>query len=96
MLIPTSKSLQLKNLGLLNSKGTITIFFFQQYYKIRSQAVSALKADGDQPYPHKFHVSISLTNYIAKYESKTVAGEWLDEFVSVSGEFSFISCNVVV
>eukprot|EP00794_Sanderia_malayensis_P019168 gene19167-21089_t len=56
-----------------------------QYYKIRSQAISTLKANGEHPYPHKFHVSLSLTNYIAKYDSKTAAGEWLDDIVSVSG-----------
>ena len=58
---------------------------FQQYYKIRSQAINALKVEGDHPYPHKFHVSISLKNYIAKYDSITTAGEWLDDIVSVSG-----------
>lgn len=38
------------------------------------------------PYPHKFHVSISLTDYIARYESRIQPGEHLDgEVVSVAG-----------
>ena len=58
---------------------------FQQYYKIRSQAVSALKDSGDSPYPHKFNVTISLTNYIEKYDQVTKPGEFLSEIVSVAG-----------
>lgn len=39
-----------------------------EYFKIRSQAIEALKADpATHPYPHKFHVSISLTDFIEKY-----------------------------
>ena len=41
-----------------------------EYFKIRSAAVEALKADpATHPYPHKFHVNISLTDYIEKYNS---------------------------
>jgi len=56
-----------------------------QYYKIRSQAVASLKESGDSPYPHKFNVTISLANYIEKYEEITKPGEFLSEVVSVSG-----------
>ncbi|XP_021026790.1 lysine--tRNA ligase [Mus caroli] len=38
-----------------------------QYYKIRSQAVQQLKVTGEDPYPHKFHVDISLTQFIQEY-----------------------------
>lgn len=38
-----------------------------EYFKLRSSAVEALKAEGEtHPYPHKFHVDISLTDFIAK------------------------------
>lgn len=56
-----------------------------QYFKIRSQAVNALKETGDHPYPHKYHVSMSLKNYIAKYDPLTTPGEWLSDIQSVSG-----------
>eukprot|EP00112_Aurelia_sp_Birch-Aquarium-sp1_P021156 Seg562.11 transcript_id=Seg562.11/GoldUCD/mRNA.D3Y31 product="Lysine-tRNA ligase" protein_id=Seg562.11/GoldUCD/D3Y31 len=56
-----------------------------QYYKIRSQAVAALKDSGDSPYPHKYDVSISLKNYIDKYEGITKNGEFLTDIVSVAG-----------
>lgn len=39
-----------------------------EYFKLRSAAVSELKKSPEtHPYPHKFHVSISLENYINKY-----------------------------
>ncbi|CAH3130018.1 unnamed protein product [Porites lobata] len=56
-----------------------------QYYKIRSQAVEALKATDESPYPHKFHVSISLAEFIEKYKD-VEDGTWHDDLVSVSGE----------
>lgn len=62
------------------------MLFSQQYYKIRSQAVEALKATDESPYPHKFHVSISLSEFIEKYKDFE-NGTWHDDLVSVSGEF---------
>uniref|UniRef100_A0A8D0PUE5 Lysine--tRNA ligase n=1 Tax=Sus scrofa TaxID=9823 RepID=A0A8D0PUE5_PIG len=38
-----------------------------QYFKIRSQAVHQLKVSGEDPYPHKFHVDISLTHFIEEF-----------------------------
>ena len=39
-----------------------------EYFKLRSTAVEALKTDpATHPYPHKFHVGISLTDFIEKY-----------------------------
>lgn len=55
-----------------------------QYYKIRTQAVQSLKRSGDSPYPHKFHVTTSLEQFIAKYES-CEAGTWMKDTVSVAG-----------
>lgn len=41
-----------------------------EYFKLRSAAVAELKKSPEtHPYPHKFHVSISLENYINKYSS---------------------------
>lgn len=59
---------------------------FQEYFRLRSKAVSVLKEENDTPYPHKFHVEMSLTDYIEKYHTTepgaviesvetTVAGE---------------------
>ena len=47
--------------------------------------MAALKDSGDSPYPHKYEVSISLKNYIDKYEAITKAGEFLTDIVSVAG-----------
>ncbi|XP_033373003.1 lysine--tRNA ligase isoform X3 [Parus major] len=38
-----------------------------QYYKIRSHAVQQLKGSSEDPYPHKFHVDLSLSDFIDKY-----------------------------
>lgn len=55
-----------------------------QYYKIRTQAIQQLKGTKDDPYPHKFHVDMSLTDYIQKYNDLQV-GDHLEEVVSVAG-----------
>lgn len=60
----------------------------QEYNKIRTKALAQLKSEGFNPYPHKFHVSISLEEFIEKYSSIS-AGETLsDVHVSVSGMFA--------
>ncbi|KAH0619749.1 hypothetical protein JD844_000695 [Phrynosoma platyrhinos] len=38
-----------------------------QYFRIRSQAVQQLKACGEQPYPHKFRVDLSLADFLDRY-----------------------------
>ncbi|KAM8719435.1 hypothetical protein ACLKA7_012053 [Drosophila subpalustris] len=57
-----------------------------EYFKLRSAAVAELKQTSDNhPYPHKFHVSISLENFIAQY-SELKDGETLDQVnLSVAG-----------
>jgi len=62
-----------------------------EYFKLRSQAVEDLKVEsGSHPYPHKFHVGISLTNYLQEYE-KLKDGETLkDVEVRVSGRIHAI------
>ncbi|XP_044735306.1 lysine--tRNA ligase isoform X1 [Chrysoperla carnea] len=58
-----------------------------EFFRLRTLAVEQLKAAGgeEHPYPHKFHVSISLEEFIEKY-SILNEGEILeDETVSVAG-----------
>lgn len=56
-----------------------------EYFKIRSQAVAALKEAGEHPYPHKYHVDISLSEFISNF-SNLEAGQVLnDKVVSVAG-----------
>jgi len=55
-----------------------------QYYEIRQQSVANWKKVGENPYPHKFHVSTSLCDFIEKYKD-IEAGTWNDEQVSVAG-----------
>ncbi|XP_022087511.1 lysine--tRNA ligase-like isoform X2 [Acanthaster planci] len=57
----------------------------REYFKIRSQMIKNLKEANDTPYPHKFLVTISLTEFIEKY-NHLEAGEILNgEVHSISG-----------
>ncbi|XP_037820323.1 lysine--tRNA ligase isoform X1 [Lucilia sericata] len=57
-----------------------------EYFKLRTAAVAELKKSPEtDPYPHKFHVSISLENYINKY-TNLKEGEMLEnEQLSIAG-----------
>lgn len=57
-----------------------------EYFKLRSAAVNDLKKSQEtHPYPHKFHVSTSLQDFIEKY-SNLLDGEMLEnEKLSVAG-----------
>uniref|UniRef100_A0A8C5QIG1 Lysine--tRNA ligase n=1 Tax=Leptobrachium leishanense TaxID=445787 RepID=A0A8C5QIG1_9ANUR len=55
-----------------------------QYFKIRSQAIQQLKGTENDPYPHKFHVDMSLTEFVTKYNNLET-GDHLSEVVSVAG-----------
>ena len=56
-----------------------------EYFRIRCRALEAMKAQGEQPYPHKYHVNMSLTDFISRYDHLT-AGEVLTDTVhSVAG-----------
>ncbi|XP_065827167.1 lysine--tRNA ligase-like isoform X2 [Oscarella lobularis] len=56
-----------------------------QYFKIRTAAVAALKEANDNPYPHKFHVTMSLTDFIEKYDHLEAGSQVSDVTVSLSG-----------
>lgn len=57
-----------------------------EFFKLRSAAVEELKKRPEtHPYPHKFHVSISLENFIEKYNNTINDGETLAETLSVAG-----------
>jgi len=49
-----------------------------EYFKIRSAAVEELKTSGNHPYPHKFHVTTSLTAFVEAY-ANLEAGQTLKE-----------------
>ncbi|KAH7645353.1 lysine-trna ligase-like protein [Dermatophagoides farinae] len=56
-----------------------------EYHENRSKEITEWRESGENPYPHKFHVSISLTDYIEKYSSLK-NGEIRDDVkVSVAG-----------
>ncbi|OLY78768.1 Lysine-tRNA ligase, cytoplasmic [Smittium mucronatum] len=56
-----------------------------QYYEIRSRAVEKMRSEGPYPYPHKFHVSMSLSDYIKKYQNLAEGEHKTDEEVTIAG-----------
>ena len=57
-----------------------------EYFNFRCNAVADMKATGDDPYPHKFHVSISLTDFIEKYSH-------LKDCKYLTPYFPFLNCK---
>ncbi|CAL0301521.1 unnamed protein product [Lupinus luteus] len=56
-----------------------------QYHENRLKYLAAQKAEGNNPYPHKFFVTLSIDQYIKKYEGLS-DGEHLEDIsVSLSG-----------
>ena len=58
----------------------------QVYREHRIAQIQALKAAGESPYPHKFHVDSSLTDYIEKYSHLEDGARLEDTLVNISGE----------
>ncbi|KAI2804384.1 hypothetical protein RDWZM_007802 [Blomia tropicalis] len=56
-----------------------------EYFEIRSKSIQQQREAGENPYPHKFHVSISLTDFIAKYSDLKEEQILTDVTVSVAG-----------
>ncbi|KAG0262069.1 lysyl-tRNA synthetase [Actinomortierella ambigua] len=56
-----------------------------KYFEIRSKRINTLRDNKETyPYPHKFHVSISMPDFVAKYKDiKT--GDRIEEEVTIAG-----------
>jgi len=61
-----------------------------EYFKIRSRAVEELKQTPNHPYPHKFHVSTSLTGFLADYEHLESGQTLTDKEVRCAGRIHAI------
>ncbi|KAK9167136.1 hypothetical protein Scep_002327 [Stephania cephalantha] len=56
-----------------------------QYFENRLKVLAANKAAGGNPYPHKFFVSMSIPEYVAKYESLNNGDHLEDVKVCLAG-----------
>ena len=45
------------------------MFFLQQYFKNRLKHLASLTAAGEEPFPHKFHVTMSIPKYVEQYKN---------------------------
>ena len=57
-----------------------------KYYENRLKQIETLEKSGDaSAWPHKFHASMRISEYIKAYQDKVAEGESLDETVTVAG-----------
>ncbi|KAF0686824.1 Aste57867_21384 [Aphanomyces stellatus] len=55
------------------------------YFENRTKLLAEMEADGVNPYPHKFHVSISVPEFVTKYHSVEAGSHLESDVVSVAG-----------
>lgn len=63
----------------------LDLFILQQYFENRLKYLVTLKAEGENPYPHKFEVSMSIYQYIEKYGGLSNGEHLEDVGVSLAG-----------
>ena len=61
-----------------------------KYFENRKAYLLKKMEAGENPFPHKFEVTISLPEFIKKYTDITKKGEFLPEVVQVAGRVSTI------
>ena len=61
-----------------------------KYFENRKAWLEKKMNAGENPFPHKFQVSISLPEFIEKYKDITKKGEFLPEIVNVAGRVNSI------
>lgn len=57
----------------------------QQYYENRLKVLASVKSAGGNPYPHKFQVSMTITEYIEKYRVLNEGDHLKDAEVNIAG-----------
>lgn len=58
----------------------------QEYFNMRVQMINSRRDAGDEPFPHKFHVTTSLTDFTKKYSYLEKGVTLEDVTVSVAGK----------
>mgnify|MGYP002623837039 FL=1 len=61
-----------------------------KYFENRKTYLLKKMEAGENPFPHKFEVTINLPEFIKKYSDITKKGEFLDEVVQVAGRVNSI------
>ena len=67
----------------------IIIYILQEYFNMRVSAIEERRSAGENPFPHKFQVSFSLSEYIAKYEHLKADDVLSDVTVNLAGMSTF-------
>eukprot|EP00898_Chlorokybus_atmophyticus_P002739 jgi/Chlat1/3466/Chrsp23S03666 len=58
------------------------------YFENRSKLVADIKKKGQNPYPHKFQVSMSIPEYVTKYGDIEAGSQLQDAVVSLAGRIT--------
>ncbi|ODN01824.1 Lysine--tRNA ligase [Orchesella cincta] len=61
-----------------------------EYYKLRLQTLQQFKDQGENPYPHKYHITISIEDFIEKYNDLKEGDVREDTTVSLAGRIHAI------
>jgi lysyl-tRNA synthetase class 2 len=61
-----------------------------EYFKLRSTAVQTMVETNQVPYPHKYHVDISLQDFIDKFTHLTNSQALDTELFSIAGRINAI------
>lgn len=85
-----TKNITTNNANHKSSKVKETDISPNEFFRLRSLAITQLKSNGEQPYPHKFHVSIGLEEFIETYGGIKEGDVLTDTTVSVAGRIHAI------
>ena len=61
------------------------MFSLQQYFENRLKYLAALRAAGEEPYPHKFPVTKSIPEYVEQYKNLGNGEHLEDVTVNLAG-----------
>ena len=61
-----------------------------QYYEMQLRNLQKMKDQGINPYPHKFHVTMKVPEFVEKYNSIEAGNSLEGERVSIAGKIPFI------
>lgn len=64
-----------------------SLAYWKQYFQNRLKYLEAQKTDGKNPYPHKFEVSMSITEYIDQYGGLNNGEHLEDVAIALAGTY---------
>ena len=66
-----------------------------QYHEMRLRALETARASGRNPYPHKFQLTMSLPEYVAKYKELEAGTKQEQPKESLAGRDRMIPSHIL-